>query len=88
MIGGEKVKGVRRTRGQWRARIGRFGASELSVEAFCRRVARRVFTAGALSSVLEAERLWFTTCETCIRRFRDAGFTPGAAGPGAKTRSR
>ena len=37
MISGEKVKGVRRTREQWRALIGRFGASGLGVEAFCRR---------------------------------------------------
>ena len=37
MISGEKVKGVRRTRGQWRALIGRFGGSGLGVEAFCRR---------------------------------------------------
>lgn len=37
MMVGERTRGVRRSRQQWRALIERFGASGLSVQAFCRR---------------------------------------------------
>lgn len=37
MVVDERSRGVRRSRQQWRALIERFGASGLSVQAFCRR---------------------------------------------------
>lgn len=57
MVRSEKTKGIRRSRDEWRALLRRFGASELGVEAFCRRESISAASFYRWRSTLSSERV-------------------------------